>query len=89
MKDENMSAPDKKATVLDFDKVLGLGFENLKKEIIPEKILKLAEQRESARKNKDFKYAWLPQKSYNSFFVIIHIRAKKYEKCIAKKEITA
>ena len=55
MKDENMSAPDKKATVLDFDKVLGLGFENLKKEIIPEKILKLAEQRESARKNKDFK----------------------------------
>ncbi len=32
-KDENMSAPDKKATILDFDKVLGLGFENLKEEI--------------------------------------------------------
>lgn len=54
-KDENMSDADKKATVLDFDKVLGLGFENLKKEAIPENILKLAEEREEARKNKDFK----------------------------------
>ena len=55
LKDENMSDGDKKATVLDFDKVLGLGFENLKKEKIPEKIKKLAEEREQARKNKDFK----------------------------------
>lgn len=54
-KDENMSDADKKATVLDFDKVLGLGFHNLKKEAIPENILKLAEEREEARKNKDFK----------------------------------
>jgi cysteinyl-tRNA synthetase len=54
-KDPNMSDADKKATVLDFDKVLGLGFENLKEEIIPEEVLKLAESREEARKNKDFK----------------------------------
>jgi cysteinyl-tRNA synthetase len=40
---------------LDFDKVLGLGFENLKEDIIPEEITKLAEEREEARKNKDFK----------------------------------
>jgi cysteinyl-tRNA synthetase len=40
--------------VLDFDRVLGLGFENLKEEIIPEAILKLAEERELARQNKDF-----------------------------------
>ena len=30
MKDENISDADKKATILDFDKVFGLGFENLK-----------------------------------------------------------
>ena len=54
-KDENMSDADKKATILDFDKVLGLGFENLKEEKIPEEILKLADEREEARKNKDFK----------------------------------
>jgi cysteinyl-tRNA synthetase len=53
-KDENMSGEDKKATVLDFDRVLGLGFEHLKEDIIPEEIKKLAEERETARKNKDF-----------------------------------
>lgn len=54
-KDENISNPDKKATILDFDKVLSLGFANLKEEEIPEEILKLVEKRETARKNKDFK----------------------------------
>ena len=52
---KKISNADKKATILDFDKVLGLGFENLKQEIIPEEITKLAEERELARKNKDFK----------------------------------
>ena len=33
----------------------GLGFEDLKKEIIPEEVLKLAKEREEARKNKNFK----------------------------------
>jgi len=55
MKNENVSPADNKATILDFDKVLGLGFENLKEEKIPEEIIKLAEEREEARKNKDFK----------------------------------
>jgi cysteinyl-tRNA synthetase len=55
VKDESVSPSDKKATILDFDKVLGLGFENLKKDIIPEEITKLAEEREGARKNKDWK----------------------------------
>ena len=54
-KDPNMSNGDKKATILDFDKVLGLGFADLKKDIIPEEITKLAEERELERKNKDFK----------------------------------
>ncbi len=55
IKDENISKADRKATVLDFDKVLGLGFENIKEEKVPGKVQKLAEQREQARKNKDFK----------------------------------
>ena len=55
MKDESVSPADKKATVLDFDKVLSLGFADLKEGIIPEEIKKLAEKRELSRKNKDFK----------------------------------
>ena len=54
IKDENISKADRKATVLDFDKVLGLGFANLKEEIIPRNIIKLAEEREQARKDKDW-----------------------------------
>ncbi|KKS04184.1 MAG: Cysteine-tRNA ligase [Candidatus Nomurabacteria bacterium GW2011_GWC2_41_8] len=54
-KDENISNADKKATILDFDKIFGLGFADLKEEIIPEEILKLGEKIEEARKNKNFK----------------------------------
>ncbi len=66
MKDKNMSDGDKKATILDFDKILGLGFENLKEEIIPEEILKLVSEREEARKNKDFKKSDELRKEINS-----------------------
>ena len=55
IKDEKISPADKKATVLDFDKVLGLGFDILQKDIIPKEIIKIAEERKLARKNKDFK----------------------------------
>ncbi len=55
--DENILPADRKATMLDFDKVLGLGFANLEQDIIPEDIQKLVEAREVARKNKDFKLA--------------------------------
>jgi cysteinyl-tRNA synthetase len=51
---ENLSNADKKATILEFDKVLGLGFDKLKVDIIPEEIKKLATEREEARKNKDW-----------------------------------
>jgi cysteinyl-tRNA synthetase len=55
MKDENISPADKKATILDFDKVLGLDFENQKVEKISEEVLMLMRERDEARKNKDFK----------------------------------
>jgi len=58
IKDGNMSDADKKATILDFDKVLGLGFANLKETDMiemPEEVLQLVKEREQARKEKDFK----------------------------------
>lgn len=54
MKDENMSGADKKATILDFDQILGLGFDVITEEIIPEEISRLVEEREQARKDKNF-----------------------------------
>jgi len=58
IKDGNMSDADKKATILDFDKVLGLGFANLKETDMiemSEEVLQLVREREQARKEKDFK----------------------------------
>lgn len=54
LKDETLSTADKRATVLDFDKVFGLGFADLKEEIIPREIWKYVEKREKARKKKDW-----------------------------------
>ena len=54
MKDEHLSNADKKATILDFDKVLSIGFADLREEIIPEEIIQLAKEREEARVNKDW-----------------------------------
>ncbi|MFA7285313.1 MAG: cysteine--tRNA ligase [Candidatus Paceibacterota bacterium] len=54
VKDSNISNKDKKATILDFDKVFGLEFASLTEETIPEEIIKLAEERKIARANKDF-----------------------------------
>lgn len=53
-KEEKISNADKKATVLDFDKVLGLGFENIKVAEIPREIWKYVEEREKARKEKNW-----------------------------------
>lgn len=52
--DGNLSADNKKATILNFDEVLGFGFANMKAEPIPEEMLALANEREQARKDKNF-----------------------------------
>ncbi|MBM2817703.1 MAG: cysS [Parcubacteria group bacterium] len=61
IKDEGVADRDKRATLLDFDRVLGLNFEKLEEELkkkielVPEEIKTLAEEREKARKEKNFK----------------------------------
>ena len=79
IKDTNVSPADKKATILDFDKVLGLGFENLKEETIPKEIVKLAEEREQARKNKDFKKSDELREKINSLGYEIKDSSESYK----------
>ncbi len=66
IKDENVSKRDRKATILDFDKVFSLGFANLKEEEIPSEIEILVKEREETRKNKDFEKSDALRKKINS-----------------------
>jgi len=50
----NLSPEDKKATILYFDRVLGLKLDQIASENIPEEVDELARQRQSARNDKDF-----------------------------------
>lgn len=55
LKDTSLSNIDKKATLLDFDKVFGFDLDKIKEEvIIPDEIKKLADEREIARREKDW-----------------------------------
>lgn len=54
VKDTALSPADKKATIVLFDEVLGLNIANQKQGEIPKEILKLAEEREQYRKNKEW-----------------------------------
>jgi len=57
IKDEKVSDRDKKQTLLDFDKVLGLGLDKIKKIEIPDEIKRLVKQREKLRQEKKWKEA--------------------------------
>ncbi len=60
LKDANHVPADKRATILDFDRVFGLEIAKVKKveeQHIPEEVVVLAEAREQARLNKDWKKA--------------------------------
>lgn len=54
LSDENISHGDKGATLLEFDRVLGLDLGKMNDEIIPEEVMELAMKRDEARKNKDW-----------------------------------
>ena len=53
----SISDGDKKATILDFDKIFGLNLDLNTKENIPEEVINLAEKRAVAKKEKDFETA--------------------------------
>ncbi|KKU80781.1 MAG: Cysteine-tRNA ligase [Parcubacteria group bacterium GW2011_GWA1_47_8] len=53
-KNATLSPADKTATLLDFDRVFGLGLAPHKKEVIPENIMVLAHAREEARETKNW-----------------------------------
>lgn len=53
-KDRDILNEDKKATLIDFDKVLGLRLGEIKEDVIPEEIKKLAEERARARQKGDW-----------------------------------
>ena len=55
----NLSGKTKRATLLEFDKVLGFGLNDLKrkKTAVPPAIIKLAEERQKARQAKDWQKA--------------------------------
>ncbi len=60
LKDNRCSSADKHATILDFDHVFGLNFnavKNIEEERIPAEVTVLAEAREDARRNKEWKKA--------------------------------
>lgn len=52
--DEDMLLADKKATLIDFDKVLGLGMSMWTHDEIPEEVLQLAKERAQAKNAKDW-----------------------------------
>lgn len=52
--DDDISLPDRKATIFEFDKVLGLNLTGHKNDAIPTHIKALANSREEARENKDW-----------------------------------
>ncbi|MCL5781741.1 MAG: cysteine--tRNA ligase [Patescibacteria group bacterium] len=58
VKDANMNSADKKATILDFDKVLGIGLDKvIFDNDIPDNVHDLADTREKARNDKDWRKA--------------------------------
>ena len=57
LKDGGVGGKKKHAALIKFDNVLGLGLKEMKKEVIPDDIVKLAEARLTARKGRDWKMA--------------------------------
>lgn len=52
--DTEISDKDRKATLLDFDNIFGFGLSTLKEEIIPKEVTSLVNEREQARRDKDW-----------------------------------
>lgn len=67
LKEETISPADKKATILDFDKVLGLSLDKIETFEIPEGVRNLVTERDMARADKDFAKSDELRKKIESF----------------------
>jgi len=54
IKDQESDNSEKYNLILNFDQVLGLGLSEVKEIVVPKEVIALAEEREEARKNKDW-----------------------------------
>ena len=54
LRDKELGFKEKLELVYDFDQVLGLGLDALEADFVPSDIMKLVEEREQARKDKDW-----------------------------------
>lgn len=54
VKDKEINSEDKLATILDFDRVFGFGLDKIKKEEIPDEVIKIAEERMKVREDKNW-----------------------------------
>lgn len=84
IKDDKLYPSEKIYLANDFDKVFGLDLPKIQplkdSKIIPEEIIRLAEQRKNARANKDFKLAdELRTQIQNAGFEIIDLKENNYE----------
>jgi len=84
IKDDQINPSEKIYLANDFDKIFGLDLSNVQPrkgtDIIPEEIIKLAEQRKNARANKDFKLAdALRIQIQDAGFEIIDLKENNYE----------
>jgi len=84
IKDDQIYPSEKIYLANDFDKIFGLDLSNVQPrkgtDIIPEEIIKLAEQRKNARANKDFKLAdALRIQIQDAGFEIIDLKENNYE----------
>ncbi|MGB9695901.1 MAG: cysteine--tRNA ligase [Ignavibacteria bacterium] len=84
IKDDKLYPSERIYLAKDFDKILGLDFSKIQplkgSETIPEGIIRLAEQRKTARANKDFKLADdLRIQIQNAGFEIIDLKENNYE----------
>lgn len=75
----NLSDQEKLATVLDFDKVLGLGLAEIKAEKIPKSVEKLAKRRQEARQNKNWQESDRLREKINNLGYIIEDETNGYK----------
>ena len=85
VKDKNVSDEDKKATLIDFDRVLGLGL-GVKVELkIPQKVIDLVEKRKIAKMNKNWQEADTIRQTIESMGFMVEDLPKDSYRIVVKR----